>query len=102
MVREAIRASNSGVGVPSRLPLKSRAADRRLLAAIIDKFGGGPVGVENLAIAVNEEIDTLTDVTEPFLIQSGLIARTPRGRVVTAKGYSHQGRKAPKKEPELF
>jgi len=78
------------------------AADRRLLVTIIEKFGGGPVGVENLAIAVSEEIDTLTDVTEPFLIQSGLIARTPRGRVVTAKGYSHLGRKAPKKEPELF
>ncbi|MDD5629155.1 MAG: Holliday junction branch migration DNA helicase RuvB, partial [Elusimicrobia bacterium] len=77
------------------------AADRRLLCAIIDKFGGGPVGVENLAIAVSEEVDTLTDVTEPFLIQSGLIARTPRGRVVTAQGYSHLGRKAPRKEPEL-
>ena len=77
------------------------AADRRLLVSIIDKFGGGPVGVENLAIAVSEEIDTLTDVTEPFLIKSGLIARTPRGRVVTAKGYAHLGRKAPKKDPEL-
>jgi len=78
------------------------AADRRLLLTAIEKFGGGPVGVENLAIAVSEEIDTLTDVTEPFLIQSGLIARTPRGRVVTAKGYAHLGRKPPKKEPELF
>jgi Holliday junction DNA helicase RuvB len=78
------------------------AADRRLLVTIIDKFGGGPVGVENLAIAVSEELDTLTDVTEPFLIQSGLIARTPRGRVVTAKGYAHLGLKPPKKEPELF
>ncbi|MBI5241573.1 MAG: Holliday junction branch migration DNA helicase RuvB [Elusimicrobia bacterium] len=77
------------------------AADRRLLATIIDKFGGGPVGVENLAIAVSEETDTLTDVTEPFLIQSGLIARTSRGRVVTAKGYAHLGRKAPKREAEL-
>ena len=78
------------------------AGDRRLLTTITDKFGGGPVGVENLAIAVSEEIDTLTDVTEPFLIKSGLIARTPRGRVVTAKGYAHLGRKPPKKDAELF
>ena len=78
------------------------AGDRRLLTTITDKFGGGPVGVENLAIAVSEEIDTLTDVTEPFLIKSGLIARTPRGRVVTAKGYAHLGLKPPKKDAELF
>lgn len=78
------------------------AADRRLLTIIIDKFAGGPVGVENLAIAVSEEIDTLTDVTEPFLIKSGLIARTPRGRVATAKAYAHLKRKPPKEGPELF
>ncbi|MFA6004719.1 MAG: Holliday junction branch migration DNA helicase RuvB, partial [Elusimicrobiota bacterium] len=78
------------------------ASDRRLLATIIDKFDGGPVGVENLAIAVSEEIDTLTDVTEPFMIQSGFIARTPRGRVVTSQGYTHLGRKPPKRAAELF
>ena len=78
------------------------AADRRLLAVIIDKFSGGPVGVENLSISVSEETDTLTDVTEPFLIKSGLIARTPRGRVATAKAYAHLGRKPPKEGPELF
>ncbi len=78
------------------------AADRRLLCVIIDKFSGGPVGVENLAISVSEEMDTLTDVTEPFLIKSGLIARTPRGRVATAKAYAHLGRQAPKGGPELF
>jgi Holliday junction DNA helicase RuvB len=78
------------------------AGDRRLLTAIIDKFEGGPVGVDNLAIAVSEAVDTLTDVTEPFLIQSGLIARTPRGRVVTSKGYAHLGRKPTRKQADLF
>ncbi|MBI5629410.1 MAG: Holliday junction branch migration DNA helicase RuvB [Elusimicrobia bacterium] len=77
------------------------AMDRRLLSAIIEKFAGGPVGVENLAIAVSEELDTLSDVIEPYLIQAGFIARTPRGRVVTGKAYSHLGLKPPK-EPELL
>ena len=78
------------------------AADRRLLLAIIEKFDGGPVGVDNLAIAVSEELDTLTDVTEPFLIQAGFIARTPRGRVVTKKAYAHLGLQAPRGEMELL
>ncbi|OGR83659.1 MAG: Holliday junction DNA helicase RuvB [Elusimicrobia bacterium RIFCSPHIGHO2_02_FULL_57_9] len=78
------------------------ALDRRLLLAIIEKFGGGPVGVENLAIAVSEELDTLTDVTEPFLIQAGFIARTPRGRQATSKAYSHLGLKAPRQNLELL
>ncbi len=78
------------------------AADRRLLAAAIEKFEGGPVGLENLAIAVSEELDTLTDVIEPFLIQAGFLARTPRGRVVTPKAYTHLGLKPPRKTPELF
>lgn len=78
------------------------ASDRRLLLAIIEKFGGGPVGVENLAIAVSEELDTLTDVTEPFLIQAGFIARTPRGRQVTAKAYEHLGLKPPRQNLELL
>ncbi|MBI3553673.1 MAG: Holliday junction branch migration DNA helicase RuvB [Elusimicrobia bacterium] len=78
------------------------AMDRRLLLAIIEKFDGGPVGVENLAIAVSEELDTLTDVTEPYLIQIGFIARTPRGRVVTPKAYAHLGLKSPKRNLELL
>ena len=78
------------------------AMDKRLLLAIIEKFDGGPVGVENLAIAVSEELDTLTDVTEPFLIQSGFIARTPRGRVATPKAYTHLGLTAPRKNLELL
>ena len=61
--------------------------------ALIDRFSGGPVGVDNLAIAVSESVDTLTDVIEPFLIKAGFIARTPRGRVATRKAYEHMGRK---------
>ena len=76
--------------------------DRRLLSAVIDKFDGGPVGVENLAIAVAEELDTLTDVVEPFLIQAGFLARTPRGRVATPKAYAHLGKKAPRRNLDLL
>jgi len=72
--------------------------DKKLLNALIDKFDGGPVGMENLAIAVSQETDTLTDVIEPFLIKAGFITRTPRGRVATQKAYTHLGHKAPPKE----
>ncbi|PLK58521.1 Holliday junction branch migration DNA helicase RuvB [Candidatus Palibaumannia cicadellinicola] len=63
--------------------------DRKLLLAIIDKFVGGPVGIENLAAAIGEERETIEDVLEPFLIQQGFIQRTPRGRIVTAEAYRH-------------
>ncbi|MBI3091803.1 MAG: Holliday junction branch migration DNA helicase RuvB [Candidatus Tectomicrobia bacterium] len=63
--------------------------DRRLLAAIIEKFNGGPVGVETLVAAISEERDTIEDVYEPFLIQRGLLQRTPRGRVATPAAYQH-------------
>jgi Holliday junction DNA helicase RuvB len=76
--------------------------DRRLLSAVIEKFDGGPVGVENLAIAVSEELDTVTDVVEPFLIQAGFLARTPRGRVATPKAYAHLGLKAPRRPLDLL
>jgi len=66
--------------------------DRRVLATVIDKFGGGPVGLSTLAVSVGEESDTLADVYEPFLIEEGLLHRTPRGRVATAKAYAHLGR----------
>jgi Holliday junction DNA helicase RuvB len=66
--------------------------DRAILAAIIDKFDGGPVGVESLAAAVGEEADTIGEVYEPYLLQEGFIARTARGRVATARAYSHLGR----------
>ena len=65
--------------------------DRKLLAAVIEKFGGGPVGVENLAAAIGEERDTIEDVLEPFLIQQGYLQRTSRGRVATALAYRHLG-----------
>ncbi|MBI5903254.1 MAG: Holliday junction branch migration DNA helicase RuvB, partial [Deltaproteobacteria bacterium] len=66
--------------------------DRRILLTIIDKFGGGPVGIESLASAIHEEKDAIEDLYEPFLIQEGYINRTPRGRVATAIAYRHVGR----------
>ena len=63
--------------------------DRRLLAAIIEKFSGGPVGISSLSIAVSEEAETIEDIYEPFLIQEGLIQRTSRGRMATEAGYRH-------------
>jgi holliday junction DNA helicase RuvB len=69
--------------------------DRRLLLAIIDKFEGGPVGLETLAAALNEEKDTLEDVYEPYLIQEGFLDRTPRGRQATRIAYEYFGRKRP-------
>ena len=65
--------------------------DRRILQTVIEKFSGGPVGIETLAVAVSEERDTIEDVYEPFLIQLGFLARTPRGRVVTRLAYAHFG-----------
>jgi len=65
--------------------------DRKLLEAIMEKFDGGPVGLENLAAAIGEEKDTIEDVIEPFLIQQGFIQRTPRGRMATPRAYTHFG-----------
>jgi len=83
--------------------------DTRLLLTLIDKFAGGPVGVETLAAAIGEEKDTIEDVYEPFLIQSGFIQRTPRGRLATSLAYDHFGRNPKrtavdpiKKQPSLF
>jgi Holliday junction DNA helicase RuvB len=69
--------------------------DNRILAAIIEKFKGGPVGVTTIATAVGEEPGTLEEVYEPFLIQEGFMQRTPRGREVTIKAYEHLGKRAP-------
>lgn len=71
--------------------------DRRLLLAIMEKFGGGPVGVDNLAAAISEERDTIEDVLEPYLIQQGFVLRTPRGRMVTQATYDHFGLNMPDK-----
>ena len=65
--------------------------DRRVLRALIQKFGGGPVGLETLAAAVSEEPDTIMDVVEPYLLQLGFIERTPRGRMATPAAYAHLG-----------
>ena len=69
--------------------------DRKLLQAVVEKFGGGPVGLDNLAAAIGEERDTIEDVLEPYLIQQGYLMRTPRGRVATMSTYQHFGLKAP-------
>lgn len=69
--------------------------DRRLLLSLVDKFGGGPVGVDSLAAAISEERGTIEDVLEPYLIQQGFLMRTPRGRVATQKVYDHFGLTAP-------
>jgi Holliday junction DNA helicase RuvB len=76
--------------------------DRKLLLAVIEKFGGGPVGVENLAHAVGEEADTIEDVLEPFLIQQGYLQRTLRGRIATLSAYRHFGIVAPAAVKDLL
>ena len=82
--------------------------DRKLLTTVIEKFDGGPVGVENLAAAIGEERDTIEDVIEPYLIQQGFLMRTPRGRVATANAYRHYGlippssRNSKDANPDLF
>lgn len=90
-------------------PLGFDKMDQMLLLTIIDKFDGGPVGVETLAAAIGEEKDTVEDVYEPYLIQAGFLQRTPRGRVATSLAYGHfgRGREAgqsarSKKQPSLF
>jgi Holliday junction DNA helicase RuvB len=69
--------------------------DRKILTTLIDKFGGGPVGVDTVATAVGEQPDTLEDVYEPFLMMEGYLVRTPRGRAATPRAYEHLGRKIP-------
>ena len=71
--------------------------DRKLLLTVMEKFGGGPVGVDNLAAAISEERGTIEDVLEPYLIQQGYIKRTPRGRMATIIAYQHFGLALPKK-----
>jgi Holliday junction DNA helicase RuvB len=73
--------------------------DRKLLEAVLFKFGGGPVGIGNLAAAIGEESDTIEDVLEPYLIQQGYLQRTPRGRIATPLAYQHFGLAAPRTSP---
>lgn len=74
--------------------------DRKLLLAVLEKFSGGPVGVDNLAAAISEERDTIEDVLEPYLIQQGFLKRTPRGRMATAAAYQHFGVALPRSSLE--
>jgi Holliday junction DNA helicase RuvB len=76
--------------------------DRSVLLALIDRFNGGPVGLSTLAIAVGEETETVESVAEPFLVRNGFMARTPRGRIATALGYTHLGRCVPPSLATLF
>ena len=73
--------------------------DRRVLRTIIEKFGGGPVGLETIAASISEEADTIMDVVEPYLLQLGFLERTPRGRVATAAAYRHLGIPIPEETP---
>jgi Holliday junction DNA helicase RuvB len=74
--------------------------DRKILRVILEKFHGGPVGVETISASVSEERDTIEDVYEPFLIQQGFLKRTPRGRVATPAAYRHLGLTPPKRAPQ--
>jgi len=76
--------------------------DRKLLEAVVHRFDGGPVGLDNVAAAIGEERDTIEDVIEPFLIQQGFLQRTPRGRVATLAAYRHLGVAPPKSSGGLF
>ena len=76
--------------------------DRSLLRALIEKFGGGPAGLETLAATINEDVNTIEDVYEPYLLQLGFIARTPRGRICLKDGYEHMGAKFSKKAEKQF
>jgi Holliday junction DNA helicase RuvB len=74
--------------------------DARILKVIIEKFEGGPVGINTISAAVSEDVGTLEDVYEPFLVQNGFLQRTPRGRVATAQAYRHFGYTPPRRDGE--
>jgi Holliday junction DNA helicase RuvB len=76
--------------------------DRKLLRTIIDKFGGGPVGLGTIAAAISEEKDAIEDIYEPFLIQIGFLDRTPRGRVATPRAYGYFGLEQPGRDSRLW
>jgi Holliday junction DNA helicase RuvB len=77
-------------------------ADRRYLALIAENYGGGPVGIETMSAALSESRDALEEVIEPYLLQQGLIQRTPRGRMLAAKAWAHLGLEPPKSQSDLF
>ncbi|OGY88854.1 MAG: Holliday junction DNA helicase RuvB, partial [Candidatus Kerfeldbacteria bacterium RIFOXYC2_FULL_38_9] len=104
-VRDYAQVKNNGAISPSLVnealdllevdALGLNNVDRKLLKTIIEKFNGGPVGVQTIAAATSEEQETIEDIHEPFLMQLGFLARTPRGRVITKHAYKHLGLKAP-------
>ena len=99
VTREIADSSLTRLGVDH---LGLDGADRRYLALIAENYGGGPVGIETIAAALSESRDALEEVIEPFLLQQGLIARTPRGRMLAHKGWAHLGLDAPRREGDLF
>ncbi len=76
--------------------------DRNLMLALLDKYGGGPVGLGTLAAALSEEEDAIEEMYEPYLMQIGMIDRTPRGRMATPRAYEYFGRELPRRQPRLF
>ena len=78
------------------------AMDRRYLTTIAEHYGGGPVGVETLAAALSEPRDAIEEIIEPFLIQKGLLQRTPRGRLITGHAFRHLGLAEPQRDPAQF
>jgi holliday junction DNA helicase RuvB len=76
--------------------------DRNLMLALLDKYGGGPVGLGTLAAALSEEEDAIEEMYEPYLMQIGMIDRTPRGRMATPRAYQYFGRELPRRQPRLF
>jgi Holliday junction DNA helicase RuvB len=76
--------------------------DRNLMRTILEKYSGGPVGLNTLAASLSEEEDAIEEIYEPYLMQLGLLDRTPRGRVATALAYKHFGIPEPRRQPELF
>jgi Holliday junction DNA helicase RuvB len=76
--------------------------DREILAAVCERFGGGPVGLSTLAVAVQEEAETIEEVYEPYLLQRGLLVRTPRGRCATPHAFRHLGLEPPAEAASLF
>ena len=76
--------------------------DRNLMIALLDKYGGGPVGLGTLAATLSEEEDAIEEIYEPYLMQLGLLDRTPRGRVATHRAYEYFGREIPRRQPRLF
>ena len=87
--------ANSALGLLEIDQLGLDEVDRRILETMIQKFQGGPVGIDTLAAATSEETDTIMDVYEPYLIQLGFLQRTPRGRVATRRAYEHLGLSPP-------